>query len=146
MESLREQFKHVHLPKEPNRNAQVQMTAQEPITPNQHNIHQNTVDPKEIEMFFESRFSENTTPTPQTPTQTKNLRNQQWCTSQTAEEDFPKRVSFNDIPDVIAEWEIGKEKLKANEKAGWNSDYSEDEPGETRGQTHFKKQCKFVHL
>ena len=146
MESLRDQFKHAHLPKEPNKNAQIQMTVQEPITPNQHNVHQNTVDPKEIEMFFEDRFSEkatNTAPTPQTPTQTKNLRNQPWCTS---EEDFPKRVSFNDIPDVIAEWEIGKEQLKANEEAGWNSDYSEDRPGETRGKTHFKKQCKFVHL
>ena len=143
MESLRNQFKYAHSLKQPNR----KMNTPEPVTPNQPNVHQNVIDPKEIEVFFENGFSQKAPNTTSgTPLSTNSVNNKQgnskknyaWVASQVDEDDFPKRVSFNDIPDVIAEWEIGNEKLKVIEEDGWNSDISEDEP---------EVVCKcFVHL
>jgi hypothetical protein len=149
MESLRDQFKLAQnsSPNEPNG----QINNNTSVTPNQNNFAQTSIDPKEIEMFFENPVSHNpntTTPTLSTKPMNEqghskkfeNLGNCPWFASEVLQDILPKRVSFNDIPDVIAERKIGNEKLLANDEAGWKSDYSEDEPGEASEQNH--KHCK----
>ena len=158
MESLRDQFKLGQNNSANKQNEQMNNTSNA-VTPNQNNFAQTTIDPREIEVFFKDPFSvntSNTTPNTSSPStnpmdnrqehakKLTNLRNYPWFASHILKHDLPKRVSFNDIPDVIAEWKIGNEKLLAKQEAGWNSDHSDNEPGEISKQNHFNKQCKFL--
>lgn len=169
MESLRNHFlprqniANINSTNEINSNTQ----KPEPVKPNQNNIFQPIIDPKQIEINFENPESQGTPNTAATPNNTsynhstkatdkhrtsrkvEDPINYMWfpsCGSQNVKDVLPKRVSFNDIPDVIAAQRTGNNAMlsPADREAGWSSDYSEDDTGETSApnQAHCNKQCK----
>lgn len=169
MESLRNHFRprqnivDIKSTNEINSNTQ----KPEPVTPNQNNILQPIIDPKQIEINFENPESLGTPNSATKPNNTsnnhstkatekqrnskkvedpKNYVSFQSCGSQNVKDILPKRVSFNDIPDVIAAQRTGNKAILhlADQEAGWSSDYSEDDTGETStlNQVHCNKQCK----
>lgn len=117
------------------------------------NVVQSTIDPKDVELFFENPFTHNMRDCPQSTLHTKHIDQQgalgkfdkfinyPLATSQGFKDVLPKRVSFNDIPDVIATQEVGNENIMASQE-GWKSDYSNDEENGSIEGHPFKKQCK----
>ena len=104
---------------------------------------QAVIDPNEITVCFKNADSQNTPKdSPNTPAlftkpvdkqghskKLESFRNVPWFACQDLKGVLPKRVSFNDIPDVIASQEVGNERFLANHEAGWNSHCSENDAG-----------------
>ena len=144
MESLCDQFKlgQNNSPTQQTNTATPNSTAH-----NQNNSAQAAIDPEEITVCFENEDSQGAqNSSPNTPAhsakpvdkqgdsnKSENPRNLPWFSCQDLKDVLPKRVSFNDIPDVIASREYGNERFLANHEAGWNSHYCEDDT----------RQCKY---
>ena len=107
-----------------------------------------TLDPKEIEMSFKNLGARNKIANDHSSSNKplekqensrkfENLRKYPCLAVQDMTDVLPKRVSFNDIPDVIAERKTMNQKFLPNQETEWDSDYSDDE-SESNNQRQVK--------